>query len=134
MIAHNHQGEATVFGQIGVLASGQTVVDVRVAELWHVTHSHPKYQPIPKTASIIEDMTFTIAQQAALGEVMALIKQTSPLIKSITLQSEYQHNYTFRIEYHDPTANLNGQAVEPIRKQIVASLATKIGAQLVGNV
>ena len=79
-------------------------------------------------------MTFTITEEISLGKVIKTIEEQSPLITQVSLKDQYKYNYTFTIEYHDPTKNVSGVEVEPIRVSVSKIVETKFNAQLIGQV
>lgn len=90
-----------------------------------------KFQPIPTTQAIIEDLTFTITNQS-YADIEKAIKSVSPLIESVDLKDIYQHNYTFTLTYRHPEKTLSNQDVSPIRRSIVSTLE-KLNLKLVGS-
>jgi phenylalanyl-tRNA synthetase beta chain len=121
-------------GTIQVQPSGRVVIDIKVADLLAVAKSHPRYQPIPKTATVIEDLTFTLPERTQIGNVIQAMSNASPLVTKVELHDVYQQNYTLTLTYHDATQNLTKEAVEPIRKQVIDRVSTDFSGQLVGNV
>lgn len=132
--AENKHGKSIKIGVLGSLKNNIIAVDVVLADVWQVIHSHPKYQPIPKQSPIIEDMTFTLTAKTLVGEVIDSIKATSPLIHTVTLHDLYQHNATFTIEYLSDEHALTTQIVEPIRKQIAEMIQNQYQGKLVGSI
>ena len=126
--------EKIILGKIGTLASGRVAVVIPLSRLLATAKTHPTYQPLPKTAAVIEDLTFTLPEQTLAGNVITTIRQTSQLITSVELHDVYQRNFTFTITYLNPRQNLTKEAVEPIRKQITERITQKFGGQLVGSV
>lgn len=121
-------------GTIGVLKSGKIGAEISIAELFKVVKSHPAYQPIPKTMPIIEDLTFTLPKEAAVGEVITAIKNIDQLISSVELKDIYRHNFSFTIQFHHLKKNLSVVDVEPLRKKIVKEIEKRWQAKLVGEV
>jgi phenylalanyl-tRNA synthetase beta chain len=126
-------------GSIGVTSKGASAgvittyaAVVSVEALLAVVKKHPTYQPLPKTAAIMEDLTFTLLPQTQVGPVMESIKATSSLVTNVTLKDVYQSNYTFSITYLDPEQNLSSVDVAPVRKEIVAQLQKRHSAELIG--
>lgn len=134
ILAENEDGELLEIGTIGKLENGYLAADIIVPDLLKVIHKHPIYQPIPKTSPVIEDLTFTLPSRTTIGEVLAKMTAVSELIQSVTLHDQYQQNFSFTVTYIDPTNNLSGQDVEPIRKKIVSMMQHEFNAQLVGSV
>lgn len=132
--AENDQGKLQTIGSLGCLTDKLIGVDIIASQLWRVTNKHPAYQPIPRTASLTEDMTFTLPPKLHLGEVLAAIKAVSPLVYRVSLHDIYQQNYTFSLEYLDPQTNLSNDTIEPVRRQIARMLTETFKAELVGNV
>lgn len=133
IIAQNEEGQV-VLGTIEVTADQLTAITIPMSVLLSVAKSHPSYQPLPRTAPVIEDFTFTLPRNTAVGPVMAAIKSISPLITNVTLLDIYQQNYTFTVEYRDPQQNLSSDDVEPVRKQIIDMMKATFKATLVGQV
>lgn len=120
-------------GTISILESGAIGCTLSMKRLLEVVQSHPTYKKPANTAQIIEDLTFTISS-SLIGDVIREIEKTSPLITSVTLKDVYKTNYTFTITYQDDQRNLTTEEIEPIRKEIVTTLADKHEASLVGTV
>lgn len=123
---------STELGKVGILPNGFIGVSISIPQLLTVVHSHPEYQPLPKTAPVIEDLTFTLPEKTLVGEVVSTIKTTNPLVHSVALKDVYEHNFTFTVEYLDPTANLSAESVQPVRHEIVKLVQKKYQATLVG--
>ncbi|HEX7017841.1 MAG TPA: phenylalanine--tRNA ligase subunit beta [Patescibacteria group bacterium] len=120
-------------GTMAVLSNGRTNITLGIGKLLQVVHSHPEYQPIPKTTPVIEDLTFTLPEKTLVGEVMATIKTADRLIYSVELKDVYQQNFTFTVEYLDITANLSADSVRPIRTKVIEKVKDVHHAQLVGE-
>ena len=129
----DHDGQQVALGTIGIWRSGSIFVHIMIEELLRICKNHPSYTAIPRTAQLIEDMTFTISS-AAIGEVIESIKEQSRHIQSVELSDIFQHNYTFTITYLDREENMTTERVEPIRKQITEIIRNQFGAELVGQV
>jgi phenylalanyl-tRNA synthetase beta chain len=121
-------------GEIGVLPNGHTAIDITVAEFLKVVHTHPTYQPLPKTSEVIEDLTFTLPEKVAVGGVLVEVEKVSTLIRSVKLHDIYQQNFTFTLTYHNPQQNLQAEDVAPVRKQVIDVVEKNYGGQLVGKV
>ncbi len=102
--------------------------------LSQVAQSQPHYQPLAKTMPLIEDLTFEIAKNTKIGDLIAAIKQTSPLIHQVELKDVYQQRYSFRLTYLDPQNNLAAPDIMPIRQKIVHRVKQRFPAELVGKV
>lgn len=121
-------------GKIGLLKSNLAAVQLKLENLSQVTKKHPQYQPISKTMPIIEDMTFTLKSGTAVGPIMQTIRNIDQLVTDLKLKTIYKQNYTFSIEYHHPSKNLEVSEIEPLRKKIVKELKKEHQAKLVGEV
>ncbi|NCN87592.1 MAG: phenylalanine--tRNA ligase subunit beta [Candidatus Pacebacteria bacterium] len=133
----DEDGEITINKEkIGSVLADKSLIcfDLEFKLLLKHAKTHPTYQPIPKTSFINEDMTFTIQEDISLGKVLKEIEEQSPLITQVTLKDQYKENYTFNIEYHDPTKNISGVEVEPIRILVSKVVEDKFNAQLIGQV
>ncbi len=98
-------------------------IDITISQLLPLIKKHPTYQPIAKTSYIAEDITLTITDSVAIGDVMKKIKEQSPLIIKVELIDQYQQNYTFAIKYHDSSKNLSNLDIEPLRNKILTNVA-----------
>ncbi len=134
VILVKHQGREAELGTIGVLKDGRVAVVIGMANLLKIAQSHPSYQPIPKTAVVIEDLTFTVPDKTAVGDLIQAMKESSELIRSVELHGLYQQNVTLTLTYHDETQNLTKEMVEPIRQQVIDTVANEFSGQLVGSV
>jgi len=126
-------GKTVVLGTINMMPNNRVAIELEFAKLLQVFKTHPTYQPIPKTASVTEDMTFTLPKKIRVGEIMKLIKQTSELVTKVELKDIYKQNYSFTMTYHDPEKNLSSEELKPERKKIVRELEKHQGI-LVGTI
>lgn len=126
--------ETTTIGTIAVLKSGSIGITISVKALLGTIAKHPTYHKPPTTAQIIEDLTFTIPTQTAVGDILHSIKAQTTYVTSVELGDIYKQNYTFTLTYHDPETNITTERVEPIRKEIINRLAKEYEATLVGSV
>lgn len=120
-------------GTLQVLANEHIAISISIRALLSIAQTHPKYIPLPKTSEIIEDLTFTLPAQTALGPVLESMKRISPFLRSVTLKSIYGQNFSFTLSYCNPTENLTDKDVTPLRQKIVDTLAEKWSAHLVGK-
>ncbi|MDA1079587.1 MAG: phenylalanine--tRNA ligase subunit beta [bacterium] len=114
-------------------AAGKTAVHISVRALVAHAQSHPTYKPQASTATIREDLTFTLPKKTAVGPIMSELKQLDPRVSSVELSAVYNENHTFTIDYHDPTENLTSEQIAPLRKQLVATVEKSSGGSLVGQ-
>jgi len=121
-------------GGIQVLDNDRIAVEIEFAKLLTVVKTHPKYQPISKTAFMVEDMTFTLEPKTLVGDLMTSILKLSNMVTDIKLKNKYNQNYSFAITYHDDAKNISTDEVEPIRKQVALVLNSIYKAKLVGEV
>ncbi len=132
--AQSTDQQKITIGKIGVLHSGNIGAGFNIHQLIKVSKKHPSYQPIPKTATITEELTFTLPEFTQVGNVINSIETSNPFITKVTLVDDpYKHNYTFTIYYHNPNKNITSQDIKPIRKKVVIDVSKKFKAQLVGN-
>lgn len=126
-------GQEVELGTIAVLKNGRVAIQLGLKELISVAKNHPNYQPIPQTAQIREDLTFTLAEKTELGAVIQTVKEVSKMISSVELKDVFKQNATLTITYLDPNQNLSSIDVEPIRKKIVETMKHEYNASLVGS-
>lgn len=133
VVIKDDAGKNRTIGHLGILKNGVAAADFSVTELLAVFNNHPHYQPLPKSAAIYEDMTFTLPAKTEMGPLLSAIKNISPLLHQVTLKDSYHRNYTLTLEYLDPQQNLSAEAVKPIRKKVASLVKTKFGGTLVGS-
>jgi phenylalanyl-tRNA synthetase beta chain len=121
-------------GLIGNLEQNLIATTFEIKILKSVAKKHPQYQPISKTTSLIEDLTFTLPESIQIGKVLAAIKSFNPLINQVELADIYKQNFTFNISYLNRETNLTSQDVEPIRKAIIEMIRQQFHGELVGTV
>ncbi len=116
------------------IKQNKTTIELIWSQILKHAKNHPTYHPIPKTNSIIEDLTFTIKGKTQIGSIIKNIKQVNEYIKNVKLKDTYQNNYSFTIEYLNPESNIAKEDVEPIRKKIVKLINKHHNGELVGEV
>lgn len=130
--------EGRKLGSAGVTNSGLVGFELIWQELLKICKTHPRYTPIPTTAAIREDLTFSLESDTLVGPVLSTIKEQSSLIEHVRVKdifaTDTARRVTFAITYRDTTENISNQMVEPIRKQIVTAIQQKHTASLVGEV
>lgn len=126
--------QQVLIGWIGQTTTGFYTWSLDWVQWLQVVRSHPEYQPLPSTAEIKEDLTFTLPVQTHVGVVISHIKAFDDLIQDAQLSDVYQQNYTFSLTYHHPDTNLSSQDIESVRKKLVVNLKTTFAAELVGEV
>jgi phenylalanyl-tRNA synthetase beta chain len=125
-------GEIEV-GKIWVVKNN-TCIEIKVEKLLPLVKNHPTYQPLPKTASVKEQLTFTLTDQTMIGDLLETIKDLDEDIKSADLKDVYKNNHTFDLEYWNKKKNLSSNDIKPIREKIVNKIETKYSAKLVGKI
>lgn len=122
-----------LLGTIEVRPDGLVGCQIIMSALQTVAKTHPNYQPLPASAPVVEDLTFTLPEKTTIGPVMETIAQQAYLIASVELTSQYEQNYTFRVTYQDPENNLSSETVRPIREKVVKQVSSQYNASLVGS-
>ncbi len=82
---------------------------------------------------VIEDMSFVIPEDLAVGVFIDEIKKIHPLISDVTLLDTYENKRTLNIVYQDATKNLTTDEIKPIRDQITKTVKQKFKVSLVGE-
>lgn len=126
-------GKKIDLGTVQILEKKRIAIELEFAKILQVAKTHPTYQPIPTTAIITEDMTFTLPKKIRVGEIINVILEISDLVTNVELKDIYKQNYSFTITYHDPKNNLASDDLRSIRKKIVHALEKEQGI-LVGTV
>lgn len=125
--------QTSKLGSLGQLPSGEIYLDLILGEIAPLVQTHPSYQPLPKTAFHRQMLTFTLGQKQPVGDILAAINHFSPLITQVTLDSIYDLNYAFKLEFHDPSKNLTSEEVEEIRLALIQAIESRYQAKLVGE-
>jgi len=115
------------------LENNLTCIEIELAILLPLVKQHPNYQPLPKTSSIKESLTFTLPVETQIGPVIDEIAGLSQYIKSVTLEDVYQQNCSFGIEYWDQKKNLANENIKPLREKVVAMVTKQFNGKLVGK-
>jgi len=123
----------TTLGTISPVAPGTFAAQLDLNPLLSVSLAHPTYTPIPNTAPIIEDLTFELPPQTAIGPIIDLLTAQNLVVK-VSLKDTYHHNFTFTLHYQDAKKQLTTEDAASIRADLLKSLKTKFQASLVGKV
>ncbi len=121
-------------GHIGVTKQGRAAASLSLSALTQHAKTHPTYEPLPKAAPVIEDLTFTLPEKTPVGTVLQTMRSADALVHSVDLGSVYNQNYSFHIVYAEPEATPAPEKIEAIRKILVTQVATKHQGTLVGTV
>lgn len=119
-----------VLGWIGLLPGGIAGVELEWREILAVAQRWPRYQPLPKTAALTEDWTIQKPNHTPVEELIQVIRATDSRIVSVTLQSQYQNNWSFRVVMHDHQTQLDAEQARVIREKLAKKLGV-ISATLV---
>ncbi len=84
------------------------------------------YQPVPRYPAITNDISFVTKPHTLVGEIIDLIKQSSPLVSSAELIDTHENTKTLRITYQDKTKNLAEKDVAVVRTKIIANLTKEL--------
>lgn len=124
----------TKIGSIMVLDKNLIAVELGLKELINVAKKYPRYQKLIKTASIMEEMTFTLAKNTAVGELIRAFQKVDARVKKVELLDIYKSNFSFSFIFQDKKNNISSEEVEPIRQKIVRIGQDEFKASLVGQV
>lgn len=122
-----------ILGEVTLVTKDIVAVDLTVAKLIEVSHVYPRYQPLAKTNAVIEDLTFTIAGEVTIAELLSAMKNVSPLIRNVEFLNQYKQNVSFRITYHDTELQISDVTVTKLRKEMIAVVEKTFEAKLVGG-
>jgi len=126
-------GKEVLQGTIEILENDMVAVSISLSAFLRIVKSHPTYQPLPKTSTILEDITFTLPERTLTGVLITEVKKLSPFLTSVGLKGIYQHNCTFTFTYHNPGKNLTAEDIIPIRKKMVKYVEKQFGGTLIGT-
>ncbi|MCX6792178.1 MAG: phenylalanine--tRNA ligase subunit beta [Candidatus Gottesmanbacteria bacterium] len=89
------------------------------------------YHPISKYPPIVEDLSFIVTAGFQVGPLIDVLSRVHKHIESIKFLDAYENKRTFRVTYNDPTKNLTGMDVAPIRQKLIEYAGEKFGASVV---
>jgi phenylalanyl-tRNA synthetase beta chain len=133
-IVINKDKKRVMLGYLHLLKNKLVAIEIKLSNLIKVVNSHPKFSPLNPYSAIVEQLTFTLKKQLAVGDFISSLRKVNQQIISFTLENTYQNNFTFEIIYQDQNKNLSKEDVEPIRRQVVSLAKKKFQAQLVGKI
>lgn len=108
-----------------------TVLDLEVDTLVKNAGYAKTYRPVSKFPPIVEDLSFIVPPGFQVGPLIDVLSRVHTLIESIKFLDAYENKRTFRITYNDPTKNLTGMDVAPIRQKLIEYAGEKFGASVV---
>jgi len=85
---------------------------------------------------ILEDWSLLVPEDAKVGEILAHVSGSSPLVQKVSLGEEPrsldngQKTVFFKVAFHDPTRTLKAEDVVSTRQSILTELATRFNAQV----
>ncbi len=124
----------TLIGSLIVLDDGHIAIELNLQELISISKKYPQYQKLIKTASISEEMTFTLKKSTAVGDLINAFQKVDGRVKRVDLLDIYESNYSFSFIFQDDEVNISSEEVEPIRQKIVKIGQDEFKASLVGQV
>jgi phenylalanyl-tRNA synthetase beta chain len=124
----------TEIGTLMILGKKLTAIELNLKELISVAKKYPNYKKLIKTASIVEEMTFTLTKETAVGDLIEAFKKVDERIIKVELLDIYESNYSFSFIFQDSSFNISSEEVEPIRQSIVKIGKDEFKASLVGQV
>jgi phenylalanyl-tRNA synthetase beta chain len=108
-----------------------TMLDLEIDTLVKNADRSKTYHPISKYPPIVEDLSFIVPAGFQVGPLIDVLSRVHKLIESITFLDAYENKRTFRVTYNDPTKNLTGMDVAPIRQKLIEYAGEKFGAAVV---
>lgn len=95
-----------------------------VNTLYECGRLYPQYRGSPSYPPQIEDLTVTLPEKTAVGNVIESIKSVSN-ISRVELKDIYNNSYTFTVYFQDPQKTLTNSEVEKIRNEVYLLLKSK---------
>jgi phenylalanyl-tRNA synthetase beta chain len=126
--------QKTKLGTLMILPNKLVSIELELKSLLAAAQKYPQYRKLIKTASIVEDLTFTLEKNTAVGELMMAMHKADPRVKKVELLNIYERNYSFSFIYQDDSVNISNEEVEPIRQKIVKIGQDEFKASLVGQI
>jgi phenylalanyl-tRNA synthetase beta chain len=108
-----------------------TVLELDIETLVKNAKLSKIYHPVSRYPPIIEDLSFIVPQGFQVGPLITILSHIHRLIESITFLDAYENKRTFRVMYNDPTKNLTGMDIAPIRQKLIEYAGEKFGATVV---
>ncbi|MFC1649881.1 phenylalanine--tRNA ligase subunit beta [Patescibacteria group bacterium] len=121
----NHRVQVKGLGEFGVLKNNYFYYQFEIDKL-KKNQTPPRYIPIPKYPSQIEDITFRFPKYQHVVSVINTLSKTDPKIVSVDLVDKYKNYFTFRIHYQDTKNTLDNKHVEKLRNKLIGK-AKSIG-------
>jgi phenylalanyl-tRNA synthetase beta chain len=87
------------------------------------------YTKLSKFPSVFEDITLIGNNKATHEVIVETIKNTSKLVRAVTLNSKFKDARTYHIEYQDKEKNLSSNDVKEIRENILSLLHKNLNLQ-----
>lgn len=112
-------------GTLEVLDENLVNFELNFEELVENASLHKTYKPLAKHPPIVEDLSIIVSNTITTKDIIEHIKQTSPLVSSVSLLDKYEDSRTYHIEYQDPTQNLTTAEVAKLHEKIVDDLKEK---------
>lgn len=110
-----------------------TYFELDATVLANLSNSNPTFSPYSKYPSIRRDIAITLTQKIALGDVVATIQASSPLIIEVSLFDRLNNegsSVAFHITFQSPSRTLRDQEVNEIMKHIESNLINKYNATI----
>ncbi|MBU1126986.1 MAG: phenylalanine--tRNA ligase subunit beta [Patescibacteria group bacterium] len=104
--------------------------EISLKELVSLLEKGKKYKPISKYQGIVEDLSFIVAQETFIKDIIDTIKKIDKLIKEVKLIDSYQNTKTLRITYQSSAKNLSDKEISHLREKIIIKIEQKFKANL----
>ncbi|MGB9911074.1 MAG: phenylalanine--tRNA ligase subunit beta [Microgenomates group bacterium] len=112
------------------LEESVTILEINLEKLVKFHNPIKKYTPLSNFPPVIEDLAFVFDKKINVETVIQLIKQVSPIIKTVELIDYFKNTRTFRITYQSEERNLSDEEIKVIREKIISQLKEKLGIVL----
>lgn len=127
-VISTHNGR--VLGRLGWLSNGMAGAELEWREVLAVSKRWPEYRPLPKTAPLLEDWTVSVTEETPIGDIQHALESADPRITSVVLVSQYQKNWTFRVQLMDREKQMSSEQAQLIRSTVQQKLQS-LGAAIV---
>jgi len=126
IVGEIHPKILTNFG----IKKGITVFNLDIAQLFEMATMEKTYTPIPKYPVITEDLCFIVKPKTQIGNLIRLIEEVSPIIRTVKLIDSFDNQRTLRIAYQHPERTLKDKEVKKIREIIIKKVKKDLNAEL----
>lgn len=96
-----------------------SIIKLNVDLIKNLAKNTISLKSLPKHQSIVEDITFNLPTETAVGPIIQKIKDSSKLIIAVDLDKVWEQNVTFKIEFNSEEHQLTQEEVNKEKEKIL---------------